>query len=98
MNEKSTSKVSKNKIDKAKQVQEQDEAIDYSDIPATTQEFWEDAEVFMPQHKVHLSIRLDDEIVDFFKKKGPGYQSKMNAVLKAYVYAHSKKHYKKRSE
>ena len=67
-----------------------DEDIDYSDSPATTEEFWRDAEVFMPTHKVHLSVRLDEEIVNFFKRKGQGYQSRINAVLKAYVHTHTR--------
>jgi len=45
----------------------------------------------MPSHKIHVSMRLDDEIIDFFKKSGRGYQSKINAVLKAYVRSHSKR-------
>lgn len=32
-------------------------------------------------------MRLDDDVLDFFKRGGPGYQSRINAVLRAYVYA-----------
>ncbi len=70
--------------------QKNDEGINYEDIPATTQEFWEDAEVFMPQHKVHISLRLDENIIEYFKQEGSGYQSRINAVLKAYVNTHSR--------
>lgn len=92
MNAKSTKKASKSKTDWTKLHLNDDSNIDYSDISATTEEFWADADVFIPQHKVHVSIRLDDEIVNFFKQGGRGYQSKINAVLKAYVYAHTKTH------
>ena len=69
--------------------QSTDESISYEDNPATSEDFWKDAELVMPIHKVHLSLRLDDDIVDFFKKEGRGYQTKINAVLKSYVRAHS---------
>ncbi len=59
--------------------------IDYSDIPETNADFWKDAEVIYPANKTHLSIRLDDDIVKWFKKLGRGYQTKINAVLKSYI-------------
>ncbi len=31
-------------------------------------------------------MRVDDDVLDFFKRGGSGYQSRMNAVLRAYVY------------
>ena len=65
-----------------------DRDINYEDSPATTKDFWKNATVFMPEHKIHLSMRLDEGVVDFFKSEGRGYQSRINAVLKAYVHAH----------
>ncbi len=68
-----------------------DNDIDYSDIPEATEEFWKNARVVWPERlKVHLSLRLDPDIVAFFKKDGRGYQTRMNAVLRAYVAAHKK--------
>lgn len=66
----------------------QDTDIDYSDIPPTTKEFWKKAKVVMPSGKVHLSVRFDGDIVEWFKRNGPGYQSRMNAVLRAFINAH----------
>ena len=43
----------------AKLHQKDDADIDYQDIPKTDAKFWEDAEVAMPKHKIHLSVRLD---------------------------------------
>ena len=40
------------------------------------------------EKKIALSIRLDPEIVDYFKEQGKGYQSRINAVLLDYVHAH----------
>jgi uncharacterized protein (DUF4415 family) len=79
------------KTNKTKLRQKDDYDIDYSDISETTEDFWKDADVFMPAHKVHLSLRLDENVVSYFKKQGPGYQSRINAVLKAYVITHLKR-------
>lgn len=59
--------------------------INYEDNPATTKEFWGDAKIFMPQHKVHISPRLDEDIINYFREEGKGYQSRINAILKAYI-------------
>lgn len=64
-----------------------DEEIDYSDIPATDEAFWQDAVIVMPQSKKAISLRLDSDVLAFFMKDGPGYQTRINAVLKAYMEA-----------
>lgn len=74
-----------------------DSDIDYSDNPATTEEFWEDAKLFAPSHKIHISLRLDEEVVEFFKNMGSGYQTRINAALKAYVVAHKKGIHRRRN-
>lgn len=86
---KSHKKNVKNKANLIKLHKGSDVDINYDDNPATTKKFWEDAEVVMPTHKIHLSVRLDEDVVAYFKQKGHGYQSKINAVLKAYVRAHT---------
>ncbi|MQA92823.1 MAG: hypothetical protein GEU90_21805 [Gemmatimonas sp.] len=41
-----------------------------------------------PRHaKSTITMRVDDDVIDFFKQSGAGHQSRMNAVLRAYVYA-----------
>ena len=75
-----------------KKLKKQDDAsIDFSDNTETDASFWEDAEVIMPKQKVHLSIRLDEDVVAYFKKRGKGYQSKINAVLKSYITTQKKR-------
>ncbi len=64
-----------------------DEDIDYSDIPETPPEWFRNAKVVYPQAKRQMTLRLDSGIVDWFKGQGKGYQSRMNAVLRAYVEA-----------
>jgi uncharacterized protein (DUF4415 family) len=38
--------------------------------------------------KKQITVRLDPNIIDYFKAQGRGYQTRMNAVLRAYVQAH----------
>jgi uncharacterized protein (DUF4415 family) len=93
MSAKSTKKTLKTKTDWSRLHREQDEdaPIAYDeDAPETSATFWANAEVVMPSHKTHVSMRLDDDIIDYFKQEGRGYQSKINAVLKAYVRTHPK--------
>jgi uncharacterized protein (DUF4415 family) len=47
-------------------------------------------ELVLPERKVPISLRMDREVVEWFKAHGRRYQSRMNAVLKAYVQAHRK--------
>ncbi len=46
------------------------EDIDFSDIAETTRAFWKDAKVIFPEKKEHLSVRIDADVVDFFKEMG----------------------------
>lgn len=64
-----------------------DTDIDYSDIPPTPDDFWSQAEVFVGG-KQAVSLRLDPDVVAFFKEQGKGYQTAMNRVLRQYMEAH----------
>ena len=46
---------------------------------------WSKATIVYPAPKKAVSIRLDEDIVDFFKKAGKGYQTRMNAVLRHFM-------------
>lgn len=46
---------------------------------------WSKAVIVMPVTKKSISIRLDEEVIDFFKSTGKGYQTRMNAILRHYV-------------
>ncbi|UHS57091.1 BrnA antitoxin family protein [Agrobacterium vaccinii] len=46
---------------------------------------WSKAEVVVPVAKKSISIRLDEDVIDFFKATGKGYQTRMNAILRHYV-------------
>jgi uncharacterized protein (DUF4415 family) len=64
-----------------------DDNIDYSDIPPADNEFWEKAVLIPPPGKERLTLRLDNYVIDYFKRRGRGYQSRINAVLRSYVEA-----------
>jgi uncharacterized protein (DUF4415 family) len=49
------------------------------------EDFWRNAEVRMPQHKTSIHMRVDDDILDWFKAQGRGHLSRMHAVLRSYV-------------
>ena len=46
---------------------------------------WSKAVVVYPIAKKAVSIRLDEDVIDFFKQGGPGYQTRMNAVLRHFM-------------
>jgi len=60
-------------------------AIDTSDIPELDARFWKRAKVELPRAKQAISIRLDADVLAWFKAQGRGYQSIINSVLKSFV-------------
>jgi len=69
-----------------------DEAIDYSDCPPVTPEMFARAVVrqgLKPvQRKAQLTLRVDQDVLDWFKAQGRGWQTTMNTLLRAYMDAH----------
>lgn len=69
---------------------------DYEPTPADAPEieidndFWRKARVVMPGErlKTPITIRLDSDVLDWFKAQGSGYQTRINAVLRSFVEAH----------
>ncbi len=51
---------------------------------------WAAARIVAPENKKMVSLRLDAEVLAFFRKQGKGYQTRINAVLKAYKDAQEK--------
>lgn len=50
-------------------------------------DFWADATLRMPEPKKAISLRVDPDILAFFKSQGEGHLTRMHAVLRAYVDA-----------
>ena len=71
-----------------------DEDIDYSDIPPLPPEIFDKATVrkdLKPIYrKEQITLHLDTDVLEWFKEQGRGYQTHINAILKAYKEAHEK--------
>jgi len=59
--------------------------IDYSDLPEIGEEFFKAARLLMPEKTTPVTMRVDRKVLRFFKAQGPGYQTRINAVLRAYI-------------
>jgi uncharacterized protein (DUF4415 family) len=46
---------------------------------------WSRAKLYFPKGKMPMSLRIDPDVLKFFKSRGRGYQTRMNAVLRAYM-------------
>jgi uncharacterized protein (DUF4415 family) len=60
------------------------------DAQLTDAEFWKGAKLVMPERKQPVTLRLDKDVLEWFKAQGSRYQSRMNAVLRSYMQAHRK--------
>ena len=58
---------------------------------------WGEAVLVMPPKKKPISIRLDEDVLDFFKTEGGQYQRRINAVLRSYMEQRTTKKSKKRA-
>ena len=68
-----------------------DEEIDYSDIPPQPSTGWRRVSDLIPaENKQQITLRLDAEVVAFFRATGRRYQSRINAALREYVHAQKK--------
>lgn len=61
-----------------------DEKIDYSDVPATQPEEWQNAVVgkFYKPIKQQLTVRIDADVIAWLKTQGKGYQTRINQLLR----------------
>lgn len=75
-----------NRIDSLK-----DEEIDTSEARSLDESFFAEAEIRMPTAKSSITIRLDPDVLEWFKSQGSGYQTRINSVLRRYVEAQKSK-------
>jgi uncharacterized protein (DUF4415 family) len=59
------------------------------DAQPTDEAFWEEAVLVFPSKQL-VCIRIDRDVLDWFRSQGRGYQTRMNAVLRSYMEAQSK--------
>ena|SRR6266481_4843297 len=65
-----------------------DKSIDLTDIPATHGVAWKRPGLLVPEEKKRqITLRIDADVLDFFKTTGKRYQTRMNEVLRTYVDA-----------
>ena len=60
-------------------------ASDPDAAPIMTDEELARGHIVYPEPKRQISIRLDREVIDWFKRQGPGYRTRINAVLRAFM-------------
>ena len=53
-----------------------------ADLP---EDFWDEAELVVPVTKRAISLRVDEDVLQWFRALGPRYQTRMNAVLRTYM-------------
>jgi uncharacterized protein (DUF4415 family) len=56
------------------------------DVHATDAEFWKNAKVVWPSRKAVVTMRLDSDLLEWFRRQR-GYQTRINAILRAYMTA-----------
>src|SRR2546421_13014495 len=93
-----SSRKSESDLKRLKALKDSDVVVD-DDAPAWTPEMFARAVVkrglTSPRAKTLLSLRIDADVVEWFRAQGRGYQSRMNALLRAYMDAH--RHTRKRA-
>ena len=67
---------------------EEEQGIEPEPDPDEGEFDWSRARVVMPASKTGVYMRLDDDVIAFFKEAGRGYQVRINAVLRSYMEAH----------
>ena len=67
-----------------------DRDIDFSEAPELNDDFFAEAKLW-PGKKKQITIRLDPDVLDYFKTKGRGYQSSINATLRRYMEAQQRR-------
>jgi len=65
-----------------------DKDIDYSDIPPLDDSFFNKDLIQWPPKKQPVTIRLDEDVLTWFKTQGKGYQTRINMLLRRYMESH----------
>ena len=65
-----------------------DDEIDTAEIPALTDEFFATAKWRVPKSMVQVTVKVEPEILEWFKAQGEHYERDLAAALRLYAYAH----------
>ena len=76
-------------LDELREMRERGETKTRPDAPVYELEadFWENARVVMPPGKSSIHLRVDTDVLQWFKEQGRGHLSRMNAVLRSFMEA-----------
>jgi uncharacterized protein (DUF4415 family) len=74
--------ISKQRLNEIRAIKDED--IDYSDIPELNNDWFENATLVMPETKP-ISIKVDNDIVEWYRSQNRNYQAMINAILRAYM-------------
>lgn len=61
-----------------------EDAIDTSEIPELDEDFWENADMIIPEN----FLQIEPEIIEWFKEQGQNYHTRINTVLRQYMETH----------
>jgi uncharacterized protein (DUF4415 family) len=89
MKKKSTSNKSQTDFERLGKMKDED--IDLSDALEVTPEMFAKAVVrrgLKPRTKKQVTLRIDSDVLEWYKKQGRGYQTKINLLLRAYMDEH----------
>jgi len=76
----------KNMIEKGDYIPTKENAPEYPIDP----DFWKTAKIVKPVAKKSVHLRLDEDVLDWFKSQGSGHLTRMQSVLKSYYEAHER--------
>lgn len=62
-----------------------DAEVDVSEVPPLDKSFFEHAQLRLPGKKQSVTVRLDADVLEWFRAQGKGYQTRINAVLRLYM-------------
>ena len=77
----------RSKTDKKRLNEMNDKDINLDDIPELDDEFFKSAQLQLP-NKQAVTMRLDSDVLEWFKKQGKGYQTRKNQLLRKYMETH----------
>ena len=80
-----TMTISKKRLNEISAIRDED--IDYSDIPELDDDWFEKATLIMPQTKP-VSVKVDNDVVEWYRSHDRNYQARINAILRAYMNKH----------
>ncbi len=82
----------KSDLDKLRELTDEEIDASIKNDPDWSEDWnWGDAVLVIPPKKKPISIRVDEDVLDYFKAEGAGYQRRMNAVLRSYMEQKRKK-------